>query len=87
MLVMQFQHRCGLEMSGIALTRRDEYLSCGKLESWSKELQAAAARLEALEKDTIVYEAVDIDDDDDASMDEDESKLEFPYIFFSRFVV
>lgn len=32
--------------------------------------------MEALEKDTIVYEAIDIDDDDEASMDEDESKLQ-----------
>jgi hypothetical protein len=50
-------------------------------------LQAAAARLEALEKDTVVYDAVDIDDDEEASMDEDESKSEYVHIIFSCVIV
>lgn len=42
------------------------------LQDSNMRAQAAAARLEALEKDTVVYDAVDIDDDEEASMDEDE---------------
>jgi len=43
-------------------------------------LQAAAARLEALEKDNVLYEAVEIEEDEEASMDEmDDRKCEILY--------
>lgn len=40
------------------------------LQDTNMRAQAAAARLEALEKDNVVYEAVEIEDDEEASMDE-----------------
>lgn len=42
-------------------------------ENWSRGLQAALARLEALEKDNAgLYESIDLDDDEEASMDDEE---------------
>lgn len=34
--------------------------------------QAALARLDALEKDNAVYEAIELDDEEEASMDDEE---------------